>query len=81
MVKNIAQLRIELRAVTDLIPYDRNPRTHTDQQVAQIAASIEKFGWTNPILIGPDNVVIAGHSPKPWAASKPISSLAERNTI
>src|SRR4051794_24242030 len=45
-----------------LIPYARNARTHTEEQVAQIAASITEFGWTNPILIGQDAVVIAGHA-------------------
>ena len=55
-------LQIEHRAVEDLIPYARNPRTHTPEQVAQIAASIVEFGWTNPILIGADNVIIAGHA-------------------
>ena len=55
-------LQIEHRAIEDLIPYARNPRTHTPEQVAQIAASIVEFGWTNPILIGADNVIIAGHA-------------------
>jgi len=45
-----------------LIPYARNARTHTDEQVAQVAASIIEFGWTNPILVGADCVVIAGHA-------------------
>lgn len=44
-----------------LIPYARNSRTHTDEQIAQIAASIKEFGFTNPILIGADDVIIAGH--------------------
>ena len=49
------------RNVTDLIPYARNSRTHSDEQVAQIAASIKEFGWTNPILTDGDNGLIAGH--------------------
>ena len=49
------------RKVTDLIPYARNSRTHSDEQVAQIAASIKEFGWTNPILTDGDNGIIAGH--------------------
>ena len=53
---------IEYRPVAKLIPYVNNARTHTAQQVAQIAASIKEFGWTNPILIGSDDVVIAGHA-------------------
>jgi DNA modification methylase len=44
-----------------LIPYARNSRTHSDEQVAQIAASIREFGFTNPVLIGTDNDIIAGH--------------------
>jgi len=44
-----------------LRPYGRNPRTHSDEQIAQIAASIIEFGWTNPVLIAGDGTVIAGH--------------------
>jgi DNA modification methylase len=47
--------------LTELIPYARNARTHTDAQVAQIAASIREFGFTNPILVDGDRGVIAGH--------------------
>lgn len=47
--------------VADLIPYARNSRTHNEEQIAQIIASIKEFGFTNPILIGGDNVIIAGH--------------------
>lgn len=54
-------LQIETRSVADLIPYAANSRTHSDAQVAQIAASIKEFGWTNPILIDGDNTIIAGH--------------------
>lgn len=44
-----------------LIPYVRNSRTHSDEQVAQIAASIKEFGFLNPIIIDGDNGIIAGH--------------------
>ena len=54
-------LTIETRSLDRLIPYVRNARTHSEDQVAQIAASIAEFGFTNPILIGADDVVIAGH--------------------
>lgn len=54
-------LKVENRSVADLIPYAANSRTHSDAQVAQIAASIREFGWTNPILIDGDNTIIAGH--------------------
>ena len=47
--------------VADLIPYARNARTHSDAQVAQIAASIREFGFTNPILVDAERGVIAGH--------------------
>jgi len=48
--------------VERLIPYARNARTHTDEQVAQVAASILEFGWTNPIVASADGIVIAGHA-------------------
>ena len=52
---------IEILAIEDLVPYANNSRTHDDAQVAQIAASIREFGFTNPILIDADGGVIAGH--------------------
>ena len=52
---------IERRKVADLIPYANNARTHSDEQVAQIAASIKEWGWTNPILIDEAGGIIAGH--------------------
>lgn len=48
-------------ATSDLIPYARNSRTHSDEQVAQIAASIREFGFLNPIIVDGDNGIIAGH--------------------
>jgi ParB-like chromosome segregation protein Spo0J len=47
--------------IDKLIPYARNSRTHSDAQVAQIAASIKEFGWTNPVLIDGEKGIIAGH--------------------
>ena len=47
--------------VNDLIPYARNSRTHSDEQVTQIASSIKEFGFTNPVLIDKDKGIIAGH--------------------
>ena len=55
-------IQIERRPIERLIPFARNPRTHTEEQVAQIAASMVEFGWTNPILVGADGVIIAGHA-------------------
>ena len=52
---------IDWRSVDQLIPYARNSRTHSKDQVAQIAASIREFGWTNPILVDGDGTIIAGH--------------------
>ena len=52
---------IVTRKVDSLIPYARNSRTHSDAQVAQIAASVREFGWTNPVLIDGENGIIAGH--------------------
>ncbi len=54
-------LEVTYLATTDLIPYVNNARSHSDQQVAQVAASIKEFGFNNPILIDEHNGVIAGH--------------------
>ena len=56
------ELVVRLVAAEKLIPYDGNARTHSAEQVAQVAASICEFGWTNPILVRPDHVIIAGHA-------------------
>jgi len=53
--------RVERRKVSALTPYARNSRTHSDAQVAQIAASIKEWGFTTPVLIEPDGGIIAGH--------------------
>ncbi|MBS1876613.1 MAG: site-specific DNA-methyltransferase [Acidobacteria bacterium] len=58
----MTELQVVRWPVDRLIPYARNSRTHSDEQVAQIAASIAEFGWTNPILAGSDGIVIAGHA-------------------
>jgi DNA modification methylase len=55
-------IQIEHWPIARLIPRITNPRTHSAEQVAQVAASIRAFGWTNPILVGADNDVIAGHA-------------------
>ena len=57
----MSQPAIEYRAVDQLTPYARNARTHSEDQVAQIAASIREFGFTNPILVDGKNGIIAGH--------------------
>jgi len=53
--------KVERRSIDALIPYARNARTHTDTQVAQIAASIREWGWTVPVLVDEDGGIIAGH--------------------
>ena len=54
-------MKIVQKPVDKLIPYINNSRTHSDEQIAQIAASIKEFGWTNPILVDGANGIIAGH--------------------
>lgn len=63
-MKNISIIepeRLESMAVADLRPHDRNPRTHSRKQVAQIAESIKRFGFVNPVLVDREGQVIAGH--------------------
>jgi ParB-like chromosome segregation protein Spo0J len=54
-------MKIEQLAIDHLIPYARNSRTHSDEQVAQVAASIREFGFTNPVLVDAEGGIIAGH--------------------
>jgi DNA modification methylase len=56
------ELQIEHWPIDELVPYVRNPRTHSPAQVAQVAGSIAEFGFVNPILVGSDHVIIAGHA-------------------
>jgi DNA modification methylase len=58
---NLADLKVDLRPIDVLLPFARNPRMHSDAQIAQIAASMVEWGWTNPILVDGTNGVIAGH--------------------
>ena len=55
------KLKIVYRPLKELTPYARNARTHSGEQVAQLVASIEEFGWTNPVLIDENGEIIAGH--------------------
>ena len=57
----VTSAAIEQIATAELIPYARNARTHSEQQVQQIAGSIQEFGFCNPVLIDPTNGIIAGH--------------------
>lgn len=56
-----APRRLSQTPIGDLKPHDRNPRTHSKKQLEQIAASIRRFGFTNPVLVDDDNRIIAGH--------------------
>ncbi len=53
--------KVERRPIASLIPYARNARTHSDEQVAQIAASMKEWGWTSPVLVDEEGMIIAGH--------------------
>lgn len=55
------KLQVVYRKVNDLIPYARNARTHSEEQITRLASSIKEFGFTNPILLDGENGVIAGH--------------------
>jgi DNA modification methylase len=59
---DLSRLRVQIWPIDRLLPYIRNARTHTDAQVAQVAASITEFGWTNPLLVAADGTIIAGHA-------------------
>ena len=62
ILEMLRKLAVQIWPIDRLLPYVRNARTHSDEQVAQVAASIQEFGWTNPILVGGDGVIIAGHA-------------------
>src|SRR5260370_28586519 len=61
VIEQQRKLDVEVLAIGSLMPYGRNPRTHSDKQINQIANSIREFGFTNPVLIDSDLGVIAGH--------------------
>lgn len=60
-LNNNTKLRIKYETIQSLVPYAKNARTHSDEQIAQIARSIQKFGFTNPVLRDGKHGVIAGH--------------------
>lgn len=68
-------LQIEYRDTARLIPYARNARTHTAEQVSQIAASIVEFGWTSPVLVDGEQIIIAGHARVQAAQQLGIESI------
>jgi DNA modification methylase len=61
-VIDLSHLTVQVWPIVDLVPFDKNARTHSAEQVAQVVKSIRAFGWTNPILVGPDRVIVAGHA-------------------
>ena len=61
---------VEQVPIDRLKPYDKNARTHDDRQIAKIAASLQAFGWMNPILVGTGDTIIAGHGR--WMAAKSL---------
>ena len=61
MTQNWPAEKIERRSLESLIPLATNARTHSEEQVAQIAASMREWGWTTPILVDESNLIIAGH--------------------
>jgi ParB-like chromosome segregation protein Spo0J len=65
-------IQVEQWRIERLIPRIANPRTHSPQQITQIAASIREWGWTNPILVGANNDVVGAISRLNWPH---ISSL------
>jgi DNA modification methylase len=73
--QNRDQLRLEHWPIERLIPSPRNARTHSDAQVAEIAGSIRAFGFTNPILVGEDGDVVAGHGRLAAARQLGISTV------
>jgi DNA modification methylase len=73
-----ARLEVSYLSVTELVPAERNARTHSPEQIQQIARSIGAFGWTNPILIDEGRAIIAGHGRLEAARA---AGLAEVPTI
>lgn len=68
-MKENARIEIEMRDPALLVPYARNARTHSDEQVELLATNIRQFGFTNPVLIRREGGIIAGHG-RVLAASK-----------
>ena len=76
-----SELAVQYRPIGSLAPYGKNPRTHSEAQLNQIAASIREYGWTNPVLVDGEYGVIAGHgrllaAEKLGMAEVPVIELA-----
>ncbi len=72
------KLKIEYRKVSDLLPYARNARTHSDTLVSQLAASIKEFGFNNPVAMDGEGMILCGHG-RVMAAQK--LGMAEVPTV
>jgi hypothetical protein len=72
--------KVERWAIDRLIPYAKNARTHTDAQVAAIAASIKEWGWTSPALVGEDGGLIAGHARRKRLPAAPYGPCSVSRT-
>ena len=73
--ENWPAFQVERRKVADLKPFKNNARTHSKEQVAQIAASIKEWGWTNPLLIDENDELLAGHGRLEAAVALGISDV------
>lgn len=67
--------KVEHRSIESLLPYARNARQHSEEQVAQIAKSIQEWDWTNPVLIDEDGTIIARHGRVLAAKKLKITSI------
>lgn len=74
------KLKVEYVKLEELIPFELNARTHSKEQVGQIVNSIGEFDFVNPILVGIDNMIIAGHGRLRAANGKPTSSGLKTNS-
>jgi ParB-like chromosome segregation protein Spo0J len=73
--------QIELRKIQSLRPYPGNARVHSKKQVRQIASSIQRFGFTNPVLISDDDEIIAGHGRVMAAKELGLATVPTLKTI
>src|SRR3954469_11255941 len=71
----VSKIELEYVSITELRPWRRNARTHSRKQVRQIADSIQRFGFTNPVLIDRENTILAGHGRVAAAESLNMSEV------
>ena len=69
------KLKITYRCPADLKPHSRNARTHSEKQIRQIARSIQKFGFSSPVVLGPDDTIVCGHGRVRAAISLGLESV------